>query len=204
MIASPMEFEGLNQWLGFIAGAVLGLIVQGEGQAYFVLMFQPFSQREKVTYDLNPFRHIDLLSIPVLILAGWGWSRQRVVEPSYFPDSWICRGLVPLSGAVANMLLAGILGSIHMLVPFAVIEMAVQANILLAVANLAIPVPPLALGRAFCCPFQDPKRPQSIIRLTGAIVLTGVIVLEKTMGWPLLQAWVLFLSTGIAKWVLSA
>lgn len=204
MIASPMEFEGLSQWLGFIAGAVLGLIVQGEGQAYFVLMFQPISQREKVIYDLNPSSHIDLLSIPVLILAGWGWSRQRVVEPSYFPDSWICRGLVPLSGAVANMLLAGILGTIHMLVSLPMIEMAVQANIILAVANLAIPVPPLALGRAFCCPFKDPKPSHSMIQLTGAIVLTGLIVLEKTMDRPLLQAWVLFLSTDIAKWVLSA
>ena len=204
MVVSPMEFEGLNQWLGFIAGAVLGLIVQGEGQAYFVLMFQPISAREKVIYDLNPSRHIDLLSIPVLILAGWGWSRQRVVEPSYFPDSWICRGLVPLSGAVANMLLAGILGTIHMLVSLPMVEMAIQATIILAVANLAIPVPPLALGRAFCCPFKDTRRPQSAIQLTGAIVLTGMIVLEKTMDWPLLQAWVLFLSTGIAKWVLSA
>lgn len=204
MIASPMEFEGLNQWLGFMAGAVLGLIVQGEGQAYFVLMFQPISQREKVIYDLNPSRHIDLLSIPVLILAGWGWSRQRVVEPSYFPDSWICRGLVPLSGAVANMLLAGILGTIYMLVSLPVIEMAVQTNVILAVANLAIPVPPLALGRAFCCPFKDTRPSHSMIQLTGAIVLTGLIVLEETMHWPLLQAWVLFLSTDIAKWVLSA
>jgi hypothetical protein len=204
MVTTPLEFETLNQWLGFVIGAVLALVVQGEGQAYFVLMFQTFSQREKVVYDLNPTHHIDLLSIPVLILSGWGWTKKRIVEPPYFPTSWICRSLVPLSGAVANILLAGILGSIHMLAPSAVVETAVQVNILMAVANLAIPVPPLALGRALCCPFYDPDRPRFLIEFTGAIILTGMIVLERIMNWPLLQAWVLFLSRGITKWVLSA
>jgi hypothetical protein len=203
MIANPMEFEGLNQLLGFILGAVLGLIVQGEGQAFFVLMFRPLSQSEKVNYDLNPFHYIDFLSIPVLILAGWGWTKKRVTEPSYFPDSWICRGLVPLSGAVANLLLAGILGSIHMFVSSDIVEAAVRVNILMAVANLTIPVPPLALGRAFGCAFKDSERPRFLSELTGTIILTGLIVLEKVMHWPLLQTWVVSLSTPVARWVLS-
>jgi hypothetical protein len=203
MIASPMEFEGLNQWLGFILGAVLGLFMQGEGQAFFVLMFQTISQRERVNYDLNPFHHIDVLSIPVLVFAGWGWTGKRIVEPPYFPDSWICRTLVPLSGSVANLLLVGILGSVHMFVSSDIVEAAVRVNILIAVANLAIPVPPLALGRALCCPFMDPARPRFPIELSGTIILTGLIVFEKVMHWPLLQAWVLFLSTPVAQWVLS-
>ena len=62
MVGSPLEFSGVSQWLGFVIGAVLAMIALGEGQAYFVSMFQVYSQREKMVHDLNPSHHVDVSS----------------------------------------------------------------------------------------------------------------------------------------------
>ena len=43
MVGSPLEFSGVSQWLGFVIGAVLAVIALGEGQAYFVSMFQVYT-----------------------------------------------------------------------------------------------------------------------------------------------------------------
>jgi hypothetical protein len=199
---TPMALEGFDQWVGFVFGIVLALVVQGEAQEFFVLLFQPLSERKRVVYDLNPLHHFDFLAIPVLILAGWGWGRKTVKEPPYFPDSSICRGLTPLSGALACLFLAGILGSIEMFIPFAVLEVAIKFSILMAVANLTIPIPPLSLGRALCSSFKVADRTRELLERAGALLITAMVLLENFMHWPLLQAWVALFATGISKWIL--
>lgn len=203
MVSSPMEFSDPLQWLGFLIGATLSIIVQGEGQAFFVLMFQAISQRERVVYDLNPLNHVDLRSIPALILAGWAWSRKRFTKPQYFPDSRICSGLVPLAGAISPLLLAGILGTLYALLPGATIQTAVMTSASMAVANLVVPIPPLALGRALCCPFENSIRHQTVAELAGASTITALLILEQWTKWPLLQHWVHSVSAPLSKWVLN-
>lgn len=198
-----MELHDVNQWLGFLIGAVLAMIVQGEGQSFFVLMFQVMSQREKAVYDLNPANHFDVRSIPLTLLAGWTWSRKRVVKPAYFPSSRICCSLVPLAGAFAVILLSGILGTFYAFMPGGTIQTAIEASAVIAVANLLVPIPPLALGRALCCPFENSVSHQSSIELVGVITLTGLVFMEYWMKWPLLQHWILTVSRPISKWVLG-
>jgi hypothetical protein len=204
MVGSPLEFSGVSQWLGFVIGAVLAMIALGEGQAYFVSMFQVYSQREKMVHDLNPSHHVDVSSLPLLILAGWTWSRKRPVRPPYFPDSRLCCALVPLSGAVAVLLLSGILGTFHMIFPGETVETAIEATTLIMAANLLIPVPPLALGRALCCPFEDWRKHQSSLELGGAVVLTAVVLVEYWARVPLLQRMILPVSETLSRWIVNA
>jgi hypothetical protein len=199
---TPMALEGFDQWIGFAFGIMLALVVQGEGQEFFVLLFQPLSERKRVAYDLNPLHHFDFLAIPVLILAGWGWGRKIAIEPPYFPDSSICRGLTPLAGALACILLAGILGSIEMFIPFSATEVAIKFSILMAVANLVIPIPPLGLGRALCSSFRVADRNRELLERGGALLITALVLLENFMHWPLLQAWVGLFAPSISKWIL--
>lgn len=204
MVGSPLEFTGVTQWLGFGIGSLLAVIVLGEGQAYFVSMFQVYSQREKMVHDLNPIHHIDLLSLPLLILAGWTWGRKRPVKAPYFPDSRLCCALVPLSGAVAVLLLSGILGTFHMLLPGETFKTAIETTTLITTVNLLVPVPPLALGRAVCCPFEGWRRSQSTLELGGAVLLTAVALVENLAKVPLLQRILLPVSEGLSRWILGA
>jgi len=202
MVGSPLEFQNLSQWAGFVFGTVLALIVQGEGQAFFVLMFQVYSQREKVAYDLNPANHIDPRSLPVLILVGWAWNRKRMTKPAYFPGSWIPCTLAPLSGAVAVILLSGILGSVYIFLPGDTLKTAVDACLVIAVANLVIPIPPLALGRALFCPFQNFARHEWAMENLGAAAITVLALVEYWMKWPLLQNMILSICESMSKWIL--
>jgi len=201
---TPLAFEGFDQWIGFVFGIMLALVVQGEGQEFFVLLFQPLSERKRVVYDLNPLHHFDFLATPVLILAGWGWGRKIIIEPPYFPDSLICRSMIPLSGALASIFLAGILASIDMFIPLPAIKVAVQCSILMALANLIVPIPPLGLGRALFSSFKDADRHRKLLERTGALLITAMVLLENLMRWPLLQAWVGWFARSISKWILNA
>jgi hypothetical protein len=201
---TPLEFEGFDQWIGFVVGIMLALVVQGEGQEFFVLLFQPLSERKRVVYDLNPLHHFDFLAAPVMVLAGWGWGRKEVIEPPYFPDSSMCRSMIPLSGALASMLLAGILASFDMFIPLPAIKVAVQCSIVMAVANLVIPIPPLGLGRALFSSSRDADRHRKLLERTGALLITTLVLLEYLMHWPLLQAWVGLFAGSISKWLLNA
>jgi hypothetical protein len=199
----PLEIHGLEQWLGYIIGLLLGIVVQGEGRHFFVLMFQPLKDREKVIYDLNPLNHLDLRGLPLLLFTGWGWSRKKPVEPDYFPKSWIFHSLMPLAGTMAIMCLVGLLGSLYFLLHFAVFKAAAEASTLLAVANFLIPVPPMALGSALCAPFDTFTRNRTLIETFGIAVLTVSILIAYFMHWQFLREWVTAISTPVANWVLS-
>jgi hypothetical protein len=199
----PLEFQSIEQWLGWTMGIVASLVVQGEGQAYFVLMFQLLSKREKVVYDLNPVNHIDPRALPVLLMTGWGWGKKRVEEPSYFPRAWPYRSLMHMAAPIANLFLVGILGTIQMFLPSSVVQVAVEFTILLTIANFVVPIPPMALGRALCCPFPALNGNQSTVETVGAVVLTIVVAVGYWTGEPFLQSIILPPSRFIAKWVLA-
>jgi hypothetical protein len=199
---SPIEFHEITQWVGFIMGVLLAVIVMGEGQSFFVLMFQPISQRDKLVYHLNPVDHFDPLSIPALLTTGWTWGKKRLKRPPYFPDSWIAGFFVPLSGSISCILLVGVIGSFYMFVPCEIFKKAIEAGTAIGVANFIIPIPPLGLGRAICCPFKDSYKYQATVELAGAMVITALVLVEYWTKFPMLQYWVLSISSGIGKWIL--
>lgn len=198
----PIELEGLQQWVGCIIGIILGLIVQGDAQEYFVHMFETFSKRTKIRYELNPLHHLDLWSIPALFFAGWGWSKRRVAEPSYFPPSTAARCCVPLSGPLANFALVGILSTLYFFLPLSLLEVAIAINIQMALANSLIPIPPLALGRALCCPFDALRRRESSVEFLGKIVILILVLTAYATHWSIFQRWIMEPSAVILKWVL--
>jgi len=203
MNGSPLEFQGMAHWLGFLLGALSAMVVQGEGEAYFVLMFEPISRRGKVVYDLNPGHHLDLRSIPLLLLAGWTWSGKRVVRPDYFPNSRTCGALAGLAGGLAVLLMSGILGTLYMFLPFETLETAIRACVLISMANLLIPVPPFALGRALWCPFRDTLKHQKAVEWAGAIAVTALVLLEVWMKSPFLTDRILSPASSMSRWILS-
>jgi len=198
----PIELQSIEQWAGCIVGIVLALIVQGDAQEYFVHMFETFSKRTKVQYDLNPLHHLDPWSIPVLLFAGWGWSNRRVAEPSYFPPRPIPRLLVPLSGPLANFAMVGIMSSLYLLLPISFLEIAIAINIQMALANLIIPIPPLALGRALCSQFEALRVRRQSVEFSGTIIILALVLLEYAAHWNIFRSLIMEPSATILKWVL--
>lgn len=202
MVNSPLALNGLENCAGFLVGTLLSLVVQGEGQAFFVSLFQPLSQRDRMVYDFNPVHHLDPMAVPLVVLAGWSWGAKRVNLPAYFPDSLTARTLVPISGAIANLLLVGILSSIRMLFPISGIETAIRFAILMALANLTVPIPPMSLGRAACSLFGASVHRQAILERVGAVVLTALVLLEQFAGWGGLQTRLVAMAEAFSHWVL--
>lgn len=198
----PIELQGLENWLGCIIGLALGLVVLGDAQEYFVHLFETLSQRTKINYDPNPLHHLDPWSIPVIILAGWGWSRRRVEEPAYFPLSIALRCLIPVAGPIASFALIGILATFYMFLPLAFFKTAIAINIQIALANLFIPIPPLAVGRALCCFLGRQPGLRSAAESAGTVILLGLVVLDHTLQWSLFAEWVMRPSAVVLKWVL--
>ena len=198
----PIELQGLESWIGCIIGLLLGLIVQGDAQEYFVHMFEAFSRRTKIELDFNPLHHFDPLSLPAILFAGWGWSKRRVEEPAYMPPSIIARSCIPLAGAIGSFALAGILGSFYWFWPRPLFEVAIAINIQIALANLLIPIPPLALGRALCRAFPSLRAQQPTLEFMGALAIAALVFLEYTGRLSLFDTWVMAPSAFITKWIL--
>lgn len=199
----PFELRDVSQWFGCVIGLLFGLMVQGNAQIFFVHLFEVMSHRTKIEYDLHPDHHIDVWSVPTLLFAGWGWTKKQIAEPAYFPASPIPRMFLPLSGPIANLALVGILGTFYMFLPFTVFQVAIAVNIQMAVANLLIPIPPLALGRALCRPFETLQSYQAAVQKTGAVLLGMAAAAQYFLHWGLFSAWVKPISALFYKWVIN-
>lgn len=99
---------------------------------------------------LNPFVHLDLLGFLLILLAGFGWAKPVLTNPSMFRgDRRIGMLKVAIAGPIANLLIAILFSLVAKsgLVPYVTMESPVvwaviYINVLLFVFNL-LPIFPL-------------------------------------------------------------
>ncbi len=113
---------------------------------------------------LNPFRHLDLMGVIMMYVAGFGWAKPVPVNSFYFKNRRMGMILVAMAGPLSNLILAFvsyfIWGGVVKLISLGVIPLDTMAmdtamvyaqtffqtlvyvNVSLAVFNL-LPVPPL-------------------------------------------------------------
>ena len=104
--------------------------------------------------SLNPLRHIDLVGLLMMFVAGFGWAKPVPVDPRYFKKPKQGMALTALAGPASNLLLTVIMllicKIIYLYIPYstvwnAVFQFAYYTAILsvgLGEFNL-IPIPPL-------------------------------------------------------------
>jgi hypothetical protein len=199
----PLELTRPDHWLGCLAAMLVGIIVQGEAQWFYCCLWLPFSERHTIRYDLNPWHHLSPWSLPALLLAGWGWSRKRVAAPAHFPASRLQQAMLPLSGALGNMLLVGILGSLRVILIHPAFDVAIAVTIQMALANLLIPLPPLALGRAWSAALSHLAPQGAKLERIGAAALTLALLAEHLFDLNLLRAGIMRLSAVIFAWTVG-
>lgn len=91
-----------------IPGIVAGFTVHELGHTFVAYLLGDLSQVERGRITLNPFRHISWFGTFTFVLFGFGWARPIQVDPSQFKRRYLCMFLVAISGAAANLLLAGL------------------------------------------------------------------------------------------------
>ena len=101
-------------------------------------------------FNFNCLLHLSLLGTICYLVAGFGWPRTVDIDPGKFKHPRAYTVITRLIGPLANLLLAGIAGSLVMIMNQLewdprVFLMLIGVNITTAIYNLII-LPPLAGG----------------------------------------------------------
>jgi Zn-dependent protease len=101
----------LPSWtnLLIIPGIIAGFTVHELGHTFVAYLLGDVSQVERGRITLNPFRHISWFGAFTFVLFGFGWARPVQVDPSRFKRRYVDMFLVAIAGATANLLLAGLI-----------------------------------------------------------------------------------------------
>jgi Zn-dependent protease len=134
----------------FCVSALMAMMINAEAQAFAAAFLGDSRVGAKDRFHFNAFLHLDILGAICYLVGGFGWPRTMDVDPSKFARPRLYTVLTRLAGPLANLVLAGIAGSIVSLMKTMewnprVFLMVVGVNITTAIYNL-IPLPPLSMG----------------------------------------------------------
>ncbi len=91
-----------------IPGIIAGFTIHELAHTLVAYLLGDLSQVERGRITLNPFRHISWFGTLTFVFFGFGWARPVQVDPSHFKRRYLGTFLVAISGATANLLLAGL------------------------------------------------------------------------------------------------
>ncbi len=134
----------------FCVSVLLAVNLNAEAQAFAATLLGDARVAPKDRFHFNAFLHLSILGTICYLVGGFGWPRTIDLDPGKFKHPRAYTVLSRAAGPVANLLLAGIAGSIVSVMHSLnwnprVFLMVVGVNITTAVYNL-IPLPPLAAG----------------------------------------------------------
>ena len=134
----------------FCVSVLLAITINAEAQAFMATFLGDARSGESGRFNFNCFLHLSLLGGICYLVAGFGWPRTVDIDPGKFKHPRAYTVLTRLVGPIANLLLAGIAGSIVMVMQAVsfdarVFLMLIGVNITTAIYNLIV-LPPLAAG----------------------------------------------------------
>ncbi len=104
-------------WANFlvIPGLIAGFTAHELAHALVAYYLGDVSQIERGRITLNPLRHIFWLGLLTFVFFGFGWARPVRVDSRAFKRRYLGLFLVSIAGAVANLLLAGLVLALMLL-----------------------------------------------------------------------------------------
>lgn len=147
LFSQPVNF------IYFVIALIIGITVHEFAHAWSAVKLGDPTPRKTGRLTLNPIAHLDPLGTLFLFLAGFGWGKPVMYNPSYFKDEKRSILLTSFSGAIANIITAFIfaipyrlniyfnLGIDHYWF-FTLFDFIVSLNLVLAAFNI-LPIPPL-------------------------------------------------------------
>lgn len=206
----------------FIISILIALSVHEWAHAYSAFKLGDPTAKYDGRMTLNPLSHLDPLGTIMFVVVGFGWGKPVPVDWTYFKNPKRDNAIVALAGPLSNLVLAiisfvilvtlteGSVGSWAMgllsveavggpLLSF-VTEIAASSlfiNLALMAFNL-LPIAPLD-GSKIVHPFVPLRHEEMYLDLMrkGPMILLGVLIAERLIGFPLLTFWVRGIITGV-------
>jgi len=134
----------------FCVAVLLAVTINAEAQAFVAAFLGDSRVGAKDRFHFNFFLHLDILGTMCYLVAGFGWPRTMDIDRSKLAHPRLYTVIIRLTGPLANLLLAGIGGSLASIMKSVgwdprVFLMVVGVNITTAIYNLIL-LPPLAGG----------------------------------------------------------
>ena len=182
-IISPQNL-GVDAITAFCVSVLLAGMVNAEAQAFAAAFLGDSRVDVKDRFHFNAFLHVDILGSICYLAGGFGWPRTMDIDRSKLAHSRLYTVIIRLAGPVANLLLAGIAGSLASLMKTLewdprVFLMVIGVNITTAIYNL-IPIPPLAMGFMVCELIPpDAVRTRSLFLQAGPFLIVALALWER-------------------------
>jgi len=134
----------------FCVAMLVAITINAEAQAFIATFLGDIRTGESGRFNFNCLLHLSILGTICYLVAGFGWPRKVDIDPTKFKHPRAYTVATRVAGPIANLLLAGIAGSIVMIMQAVsfdarVFLMLIGVNVTTAVYNLII-LPPLAGG----------------------------------------------------------
>ena len=190
----------------FIVSVLVAVTINAEAQAFVATFLGDARTGDSRRFNFNCLLHLSLLGTICYLVAGFGWPRTVDVDPSKFKHPRAYLVITRLAGPVANLLLAGIVGSIVMIMKSMsfdahVFLMVVGVNVTTAIYNLII-LPPMAAGVLV----QEMIPPglatvRQIFRQAGPFLLLALALLERLRPGEIISPYLNPLVTGVFNYI---
>jgi Zn-dependent protease len=168
----------------FCVSALLAMMLNAEAQAFAATFLGDSRVGAKDRFHFNAFMHLNVLGTICYLVGGFGWPRTMDINRSKLAHPRLYTVIIRLAGPLANLLLAGIAGSIATIMRTLewdprVFLMVIGVNITTAIYNL-IPLPPLAMG-SLVCELIPPGavRTRSIFLQAGPFLVLALVLWER-------------------------
>lgn len=185
--------------IAFVITATLAFAYHEFAHAIVADRLGDYTPRSYGRITLNPFVHLDMFGMIMLILAGFGWATTPVNPNNLRGNPRTSFALVAVAGPIANLLMAilwalpiRLAGLEPVLAPrgasfalptlFQLCYIGVQINLLLFAFNL-MPIPPLD-GFTILMGILPPEMAYQLtpLRQYGTLILLAVIFILPRLG----------------------
>ena len=189
-----------------LPGIILGLTIHEFCHAFCAWKLGDNTAKEQGRVTLNPLKHIDLIGMLFIIIAGFGWAKPVQFDPqqlkNYRRDKALIAAAGPLSNLVIGLLLVLIIRFIIYLfsgqyydlsestVSFinnfiSVLYTGCAINFGLFIFNL-LPIPPLDGSHIVFSGLNIKPDLEEKIRKIGMPLLLLIIILQNSIGIPII------------------
>jgi Zn-dependent protease len=168
----------------FCVSVLLAVMLNAEAQAFVSTSLGDSRVGAKDRFHFNAFMHLSVLGTICYLVAGFGWPRTLDIDRSKLAHPRLYTVIIRLAGPLANLMLAGIAGSVATIMKSLewdprVFLMVIGVNITTAIYNL-IPLPPLAMGSLVCELIPpDAVRTRSLFLQIGPFLILALALWER-------------------------
>lgn len=179
----------LERLIAGIIALLVGLTFHEFSHALLADQLGDHRPRAMGRLTLNPLPHIDPIGALMLVVAGFGWAKPVMVDPSALRGGRRGMATVAFAGPVANVAVAVAFAIVYRVLDLGGVQggfflnlvgLIVQLNILLAIFNL-IPIPPLD-GYNVLLAFLPPRQAMVVRQYApyGVIILLLLVLLPNS------------------------